>query len=60
MFSIAPQESLKNRDPDFAKNPKMLMTWILAIFDFQPVLTIIFHVDSEFAVENAGFKRPEA
>ncbi len=26
---------------------------------FQPAIAMIFHVESEFAVENAGFLRPD-
>ena len=37
-----------------------ILAWNLDLKAFQPVLAVIFHVESEFAVQNARFKRPEA
>ena len=42
---------------------KSLYLLILSALDlgaFQPALAMIFHIESEFAVENAGFQRLEA
>ena len=37
-----------------------ILAWNPDLKAFQPVLGVIFHVESEFAVQNARFKRPEA
>ena len=49
----------KNNEHLGIPGPYFLTTWTLAMFNFQPVLTF-FHIESEFAVINTGFWRPEA